>query len=146
MKFVYSCSLILKDIAFCRIQKDLNNDIHYIDSLFVKKPFRRRGIGTDIVMHACYILGDWPDMDIRSISTVAERIAVTLGYEIYSVSERYKACYLWKNDLPFACKEPRFEHLKQIEYRGIKRSNRTLYLSGSISENSYNKALRWTRR
>ncbi len=128
----YSYSLVIKGIAFCRLQKDKGSTAIYIDSIFVRKDYRKKGIGTKLFLHACFIANQWPEMDVRSISLVAERMVEKKGYKLISKSERYHGCYLWINKEPFTSFAPLFKTISKIKYFGKKKCNTTFFLAENI--------------
>lgn len=85
---------VLARRAIGRIIKD-SAGVLYWDHMFVVKSHRRSGLGTEIIKFAASHLAEWPALDIRHQSKVAQRIAVSLGYNKIGKSDRYLGCELW---------------------------------------------------
>jgi GNAT superfamily N-acetyltransferase len=93
----FVCALVVPRVAYARIQRDAGTPTYYFDSLFVREPFRRRGIGTRLLLHGIYLAGCYPELDIRKTSYVAQRIAMKAGFLKVGDSMRYIGCSLWQN-------------------------------------------------
>ncbi len=92
---------ILSNKAYSRLMRGIDG-IYYFDSLYVREPFRRLGIGTKLLFHAIGTIQSYPELDIRKISTVAHRIASKAGYRRVGASSRYNGCELWIHSKSYA--------------------------------------------
>ena len=112
---------IVPQKAYARLQRDSPTSAFYFDSLYVREHVRKRGIGTRLLLHAMNIIGEYPELDIRKISHVAQRIASKAGYQIVSDSTRYRGCSLWQNAKTFRNPGPQFEPLNERSLRFSKK-------------------------
>ena len=126
VKLVYA--LIVPRIAYARVQRDAKSSVYYFDSLFVREPFRRRGIGTRLLLHAIHLVGSYPELDIRKTSYVAQRIATRAGFQMIGESTRYVGGNLWRNLSRFKNGDPQFATCTVKRHRNCAKKTEVHYL------------------
>ena len=124
---------ILPKKAFARLLKK-DDKTYYFDSLYVRESYRRRGIGTSLLYQVISCIQTHPELDIRKISKVAQRIAIKAGYQKQKESERYTGCELWTCSIKKVNADNPYIVSNTSKYRSSKIVTRIYYLQARANK------------
>lgn len=126
---------IIPKKAYARLLREDGNT-YYFDSLYVRESYRRQGIGTGLLKQVICYIQNYPELDIRKISSVAQRIAKKAGYKKQKESDRYFACELWTCSRKRINADSPYMVSSTNKYRSPKITTRIYYLKTKINENN----------